>query len=735
MRTACLFLTIALCASLSAQAKTIAIDVPAGTEEIAESLRSDGWLQWLLGREEGPKIEIGPGARGDAEIYVRLLPVDESVSEHLAGLPVRFDSGALELDGTAYGDPGLTLAVRLPRAEKRTWLVTGARPDHILGLVRLVLLKEAGARIWGRDDQPFDYLLRETAWLERSGVWRATAEGFEVDHDGERDDFTARDAYYGGMRTVAGRAVELRATAEVAARPEVRELARRLDAAATRMARRIPLKLERPIEVVIERDHPTQGRYLGEIGEAVLTPAGSVHLILHPDDEHAYLHAIAGAVLARAGLAKDLSPWIREGAALWLSESWYGRDWRAWLPRMAAAGVLPSAEQLLAAERQDDGSAPLWAPVAASLVDSAMGETLSAKLGALPGEAAARAHLARLVTLELKAELRDPVRELPFLRGVSFAMLNRLEGGYHAPVVDERYARLGRLGANAVSVMPFAYQREPDDPKLHFLNDSPTSETDVGTLYAARRARAAGMKVLWKPHIWLSHDSWPGEIEMRSEADWAAWFESYRRFAAHHALLAEWSGSELFSIGVELGKTLEREREWRELIATVRLFFSGAVTYAGNWHGDYDRAPFWGELDFVGVDAYFPLASGEDVAPVMVTRGAEGVVERLRQAAERFGKPVLLTEVGYAARAGAWVEPHEEGGTFSAEHQARAYEALFDALGKPPWLAGVFTWKAFSAERGNPERPDFRFLDRPAEAVVRDYFAPRDEAATRHTSN
>ena len=374
-------------------------------------------------------------------------------------------------------------------------------------------------------------------------------------------------------------------------------------------------------------------------------------------------------------------------------------------------------------------------PVAASLVEALPGETLREKLRQVGGAPAVRAHLARLKALERPASKAAEPPGLPFLRGISFAMLNRIDGGYHAPSVDVQLDRFTELGANAISVMPFAYQRRPDDSRLRFLNHSPTSETDVGVLYTARRAHAAGFKVLWKPHIWVSHDSWPGDIAMPDEAAWTIWWDSYRRYVAHHAFLAEWAGAELFSIGVELGKTLEREREWLQLIESVRWLYSGAVTYAGNWHSDYDRAPFWDRLDFVGIDAYFPLADTDRATPAQVAHGARGVADILRQAAERYHKPVILTEIGYSARVGAWVEPHREGGDFSAEHQAIAYRALFDALGRPPWLRGVFAWKAFSTDSSGDAgtRADFRFLGRPAEAVLENYFSP--PAAGLHTSN
>lgn len=707
----------------AAEPRTLAVDVPAESRALVDALENSGWLRWLRERDPQTEIVVGPGARGDVEILVRPLPMTDAVRELVARLPVALEDGVLELDGTTYRDRQLTLALRLPRAGRATWLITGYPEAGLSELAGLVLAREAGGRVWGRSDEPFDYLLRESRWLERSGRWLERDGVFEIDRATERDDFSARDAYYAGLRSLKGRWTELAAPPELTRTPELQALAARLDAATGEMARRIPLTVESPIRLIVESDYVAQGRHLGEIGPAVTSEGGALHLVVHRDDEHAYLYRIAATLISRAGLATGDQPWIEDGAALWLSRRWFGRDADDWLPRLVAGRLLPTPEQLLAEEKPADGSEPLWVPVAASLIGSRPGDTLRQKLAQPPSVDAARAHLARLSRLEPPSRSTPARQPLPFLDGISFAMLNRIDGGYHAPSVDQQLERLERLGANAVSLMPFAYQPGPNAAELRFMNRSPTSETDVGTVHAARRAHAAGFHVLWKPHLWISHDSWPGDVEMQSEDDWAAWWDGYRRYVAHHALLAEWTGADLFSIGVELGRTLGREREWDQLITAVRLLYGGAVTYAGNWHGDYDQAPFWDRLDYVGVDAYFPLAHAEDATPAEITEGARAVAERLRQASERFGKPVLLTEIGYAARTGAWVDPHREGGTFATDHQALAYQALFDALGRPAWLRGIFAWKAFSDDRGNSERPDFRFLGRPAEAVIGEYFS------------
>jgi hypothetical protein len=513
------------------------------------------------------------------------------------------------------------------------------------------------------------------------------------------------------------------------------ELAHELDAAVRAMAPRVPVVLDAPLTVAIEPDHVAQALRTEAVGEAVPGGPADIHLVLHPDDGFAYRHAVAAALLRRAGFG-DLPPYLADGAALWLSGDWYGRSWGAWLPDLAAAGVLPGTEELLAAEPPPDGSRLLWAPVAAALVDRLAGNTLAEKLSSPPRPSMVEEHLAALSALAGAAGARPPrdaaprtaaaTADLPpFLAGVSLAMRNSLDGGYHAPSTGLVLDRLAALGADAVSLMPFAFQAAPDAPALRYLDRSPRSETAAAMIHAGRRARERGFVVLWKPQIWL-RGSWPGEIAMADEAAWAAWWRSYRRFLVHQAVLARWSGADLFAVGTELGRTVHREAEWRAAIAAVRRFFPGPLTYAANWYGDFDRVPFWNALDLLGIDAYRPLAASPDASPAELRAGARAMLAPIAAAARRHGKRVLFTEVGYAAHRAAWTAPHEEGGEPSPADQAAAYRALFAALEPHPrWLAGVFLWKAFSDEvPGTPpgERPDFRFLGRPAETVIREAY-------------
>jgi hypothetical protein len=507
-------------------------------------------------------------------------------------------------------------------------------------------------------------------------------------------------------------------------RPELSRLAADLDRAAAEMAARLPPAPNAPlVRITVAADFVAQAKDTGEIGPAVVGGRGDITLVYHPDDLFADRYAVAQVLLARSGVVARQPLWIARGAALQLSGDWYGRSWRDWLPRLAAARVLPTAEQLLATEEPPDASAPLWTPVAAAVVDRLPGKTLAEKLARPPTPAAVTAILNEIQRLPAPPAPRAPVGPTRFFKGVSLAMSNRLEGGYHAPGLDDRFGALAKLGVDAVSLMPFAFQEAPDRPGLVYLNRRPESETDTGLVHAARRAAAHGMAVLYKPHIWVGRDSWPGDVAMTNEADWATWWTGYRRFILHHALLAGFAKADLLSIGCELAKTTGRTAEWRDLIAAVRLLYPGRITYAANWGGDFEQVTFWDRLDVAGVDAYYPLTSDPKASAAELAAGARKVVDHLETVARRTGKPLLLTEVGFAASAGAWTAPHKEGGTYSEEDQAAAYTALFTALDHRPWLAGTFVWKTFSGgDGGRQGRADFRFLGRQAEGVVRKYY-------------
>ncbi len=96
-------------------------------------------------------------------------------------------------------------------------------------------------------------------------------------------------------------------------------------------------------------------------------------------------------------------------------------------------------------------------------------------------------------------------------------------------------------------------------------------------------AHRLGLKIMIKPHIahWGSSFSWRGEIGFETDEQWQRFFETYETWITMVAQLA--ADADAFVVGTELGGTVHREKEWRQIIAAVRQEFRGPLTYSPNW--------------------------------------------------------------------------------------------------------------------------------------------------------
>jgi len=263
------------------------------------------------------------------------------------------------------------------------------------------------------------------------------------------------------------------------------------------------------------------------------------------------------------------------------------------------------------------------------------------------------------------------------------------------------------LSVNAIAQTPFAFMRDPRKPELGF--DAPEKplegrgwwgEHAEGIRFVAREARARKIGTLLKPHVWL-HGSWPGDVEMTSEADWQAWFARYREFIVGWARFAAAEEIEGLCLGCELDKTVQREREWREIVAAVRAVYPGLVTYAANWT-HFESVPFWDALDAIGVNAYFPLSQAARPSVTELVDAWQPIRARLAALAERSGRPVVFTEIGYHPAEGALSEPWQwevGAAALAPENQANAYEAALRVFLGEPWFGGLFWWKWHAEER------------------------------------
>ncbi|WP_420388387.1 glycoside hydrolase family 113 [Roseivirga sp.] len=301
---------------------------------------------------------------------------------------------------------------------------------------------------------------------------------------------------------------------------------------------------------------------------------------------------------------------------------------------------------------------------------------------------------------------------------------------------------------NWISQTPFGWQREFNSPKIGNQigrEDGWWGESDKGIRQTTRVARQYGIHTILKPHIWLrdSQGKWRGEIRMESEEDWKAWFQSYEEFILHYAQLAEEESIEMLCIGTELHRTcVEREQDWRNLIRKIREVYSGGLTYAANFADEYEEVAFWDELDYIGIQGYFPVVETEEPTIQEVKEGWSKHLKTLEKFSARYKKPILFTEIGYKSTSDAGIEPwqwpqrlgrEERAEIYSEETQAVLYRGMFESLADQPFIAGFHLWKWYppvpeSAEIQRRRRDDgaynvdFTPQGKAAEQVMKEWF-------------
>lgn len=472
--------------------------------------------------------------------------------------------------------------------------------------------------------------------------------------------------------------------------------------------------------------------------------AGILHVVVNEEIRGDRLGLDWALLFARA-LGSPALPLLERGLAASNAPEWGGRGVHYWAARLHRAGLVPLLSELLSPPWSEEAFPLLATPVAGVLVEFLLARwsrtgfldryaTWEPDAGEIEGlEAGWEYYLDRLLAAheaaigrELEAAAAERRLGLPAILGFNYA--NEGYGryaGYLSERSDASIARMARLGASGIAVLPYAFMPSAN---RHVALRPPTrmgSETDEAVVQAIRAAKREGLTVLLKPHIWV-RGSWPGEIAFPSRREWVRFFEAYERWIVHYAILAEMHGVPALSVGVELSEaTRGREAEWAAIVRRVRSVYSGSLVYAANWGDEFEAFGAWELFDYLGVDAYYPLAAGPEAADEVLLRGARAMLDRVEGVSRRSGKRVLFTEIGFASTRGSWVRPWEGhlGVEPSVTDQLRSYRAVTEAMEGREWIAGVLWWQWPSdVRRAVRDRRGFIPVGKPAEALLGRWF-------------
>jgi len=322
------------------------------------------------------------------------------------------------------------------------------------------------------------------------------------------------------------------------------------------------------------------------------------------------------------------------------------------------------------------------------------------------------------------------------IRGVTIGPIESAlhpDVGYGSAAYARQLDACARMGATWVSLTPFGRVGDLSGRGVDPTFETPYDVNFPRILTAIRMAHARGLKVLLVPQIWVESGEWRGELDPATDEAWGAWAKSYQAFIVGWAKVAEAAGAEMFSAGVELRSwvTSGRAPSFTEVLAAVRRSYRGILTYSANWD-DVGDTVIWGDLDAIGLNAFYPLADHEGASDEELLAGGIAVRAKVEALARTWGKPVLFTEIGYTTRRDPavrpWVWPDTMKGVIVDESaQAQAYRALLAPLIDVPVFAGFFVWRVYSDPDDVSQEAEWGFSPegKLAELVMRDAFAAR----------
>ena len=347
-------------------------------------------------------------------------------------------------------------------------------------------------------------------------------------------------------------------------------------------------------------------------------------------------------LILRKYLGKSIQPWIEEGLIFYLKNTKEQISWDHWANKLSAAKVQIESKNLI--NEKDFQKESIWLRQIQSylmikhIIDAEGIDGLSRNyhknLYAIEELDLISMESLKKYDVALKQKSK---KDFPYLKGFNFAHEGyQMYNGYGSNLAKQSLSRLKHLGTNAIAIVPYSYMR--DDQKatpIPIVTRSGT-ETDEGLIVSQSHAQELGMFCLLKPQIWLGR-SWPGSIEMQSDEEWIAFFNHYKKWIMHFALLAELHEFDAFCIGVEFAKaSIAKPEKWRSLIKDIKAIYSGPITYAANWGEEFENLTFWDDVDFIGLNCYYPLHSSDQTTKNQMVKEISKTAKKVAEISKKI---------------------------------------------------------------------------------------------------
>jgi hypothetical protein len=315
-----------------------------------------------------------------------------------------------------------------------------------------------------------------------------------------------------------------------------------------------------------------------------------------------------------------------------------------------------------------------------------------------------------------------------------FGALSEWNGQFSSASANQAFQTIASLGSNSIELSARIWTQSGTTNTV--IADPAKTESDASLLAGFQAAHAAGLSVVFKAAISPLNGTPTSSL---APSDVGSFFASYKAEIVHLASIAQAGGVETFAIGNEMSSLSGPQYRgyWTDLISAVRQVYHGELTYAAATD-EASKVSFWDQLDTIGVNTYPPLTSSNTPTVQDLVHAWSEVptnpyyaaafeykspVDFLHALSEQYGKPVLMTEVGYRSIDGTAIAPGSlNTGTSDPAAQADAYNAFFQVWSAQggSWLKGVEFWQWDL--NNQPNTTGYSVMGKPAEAVVSQYF-------------
>jgi len=285
----------------------------------------------------------------------------------------------------------------------------------------------------------------------------------------------------------------------------------------------------------------------------------------------------------------------------------------------------------------------------------------------------------------------------------------------------EMFQHLRKLGINSVAIVFPIYQMGIQANEVKNNPMITPTMTEIRTLID--EAHAIGLSVMLRPILdeesFQAANMWRGQIKPTNPE---AWFDSYQSLLLTYAKLAQATDVEIFNIGTEFNSLQKSyQAQWQRLIHALREAYQGELIYSFNWDTVHDipRIEFVDLLDYVGIDAYFPLHASNGASVETLEKAWDKWIDQVKRPLKN--KSVVITESGIVPVRGAYRTPYSwqfPNGKLDWDAQAHYYEATYRVW--KPLIQGIYWWSVTLDE--NPGAVNYSPLHSQTEFVIKRHF-------------